>query len=297
MELRVNAVTIPEAITFNYEELKAELIQKASAYESMVYTPEQIQEAKADRANLNRLKKALNDERIKREREYMAPFDVFKTQISEIISIIDKPAAIIDQQIKAAEERAKEEKLAAIREYFGGLPAVDGFETLQLEQIMDAKWLNASASMKSIQKAIDSRMAQITNDLSVVRSLPAYAFEAEQEYKRTLDLALAVSESHRLQAMAEKKAAFEAEQARLRAAEEAAAIPPDFSNLKPGDRVSFGGAAETAAGIPWGAENIQTVLPAEPVREWVAFQAFMNPEEAKALGQYMRRNGIKYKAV
>lgn len=298
MELKVNAVAIPEAITFNYEELKAELIQKASSYESMVYTPEQIQEAKADRAKLNGLKKAMNEERLKREREHMAPFNDFKGKINELIGIIDKAASAVDRQVKAAEDRAKEEKLAAIREYFGGLPAIEGFETLRLEQIMDAKWLNASASMKSIQKAIDSKMEQITNDLAVVRALPAYAFEAEQKYHETLDLAKAVSEAHSRQKMDEAKAAFEAEQARRKAEAELAAIPPDFSNLKPGDRVSFCGATETAVvRSPWGAENIQTALPVEPVREWVKFQAFMTPEEAKALGQYMRSQGIKYKAV
>lgn len=278
MELKVNAVSIPEAITFNYEELKAELLQKASFYESLVYTPDQIREAKADRANLNRLKKALNDERLKREREYMKPFDDFKAKINEIIRIIDKPASVIDQQIKAAEEAQKEEKLNAIRAYFSGHPSIEGFETLQLEQIMDAKWLNASVSMKSIQEAIDSRMGQIMTDLAVVRSLPSYAFEAEQMYHRTLDLAKAVSEAHRLQEMAEKKAAYEAQKA--------AATPPDFSNLKPGDPVSFAGATETAAD-----------LPTEPLREWVRFQALMTVDEAKALGQYMRSHGIKYKSV
>lgn len=274
MELKVNAVSIPEAITFNYEELKAELLQKASFYESLVYTPEQIKEAKADRANLNRLKKALNDERLKREREYMKPFDVFKAQINEIIRIIDKPASVIDQQIKAAEEAQKEEKLNAIRAYFNGHPSIEGFETLQLEQIMDAKWLNASVSMKSIQEAIDSRMGKIMDDLAVVRSLPSYAFEAEQAYKNTLDLARAVSEAHRLQDMAEKKAAFEAEQARRKAEAEAEA-------------------AAFVASIP--SDPID--LPTEPLREWVRFQALMTVDEAKALGQYMRSHGIKYKAV
>ena len=278
MELKVNSVSIPEAIEFNYEELKAELLQKASFYESLVYTPDQIREAKADRANLNRLKKALNDERLKREREYMKPFDDFKAKINEIIRIIDKPASVIDQQIKAAEEQQKEEKLNAIREYFNGHPSIEGFETLQLEQILDAKWLNASVSMKSIQEAIDSRMGQIMTDLDVVRSLSSYAFEAEQTYHRTLDLAKAVSEAHRLQEMAEKKAAFEAQKA--------VATPPDFSKLKPGDPVSFTGATETAAG-----------LPTEPLREWVRFQALMTVDEAKALGQYMRSHGIKYKSV
>lgn len=274
MELKVNAVSIPEAITFNYEELKNELLQKASFYESLVYTPNQIREAKTDRANLNRLKKALNDERLKREREYMKPFDDFKAKINEIIRIIDKPASVIDQQIKVAEEAQKEEKLNAIKEYFNGHPSIEGFETLQFEQIMDAKWLNASVSMKSIQEAIDSRMGQIMTDLAVVRSLPSYAFEAEQMYHRTLDLARAVSEAHRLQEMAEKKSAWDAEQARKKAETEAEA-------------------AAFVASIP--SDPID--LPTEPLREWVRFQALMTVDEAKALGQYMRSHGIKYKSV
>ena len=67
MELKVNEVQIPDAISFNYDELKQELAEKVSMYETMVYTEEQIKEAKADKASLNKLKKALNDERIKRE--------------------------------------------------------------------------------------------------------------------------------------------------------------------------------------------------------------------------------------
>lgn len=85
MELRVNEVAIPEKIDFNYEELKAELTSKVSFYETLVYTDDQIKDAKADKANLNKLKRALNDERIRREKEYMQPFNVFKAQINEII--------------------------------------------------------------------------------------------------------------------------------------------------------------------------------------------------------------------
>lgn len=282
MELKVNAVAIPEAITFNYEELKAELLQKVSAYETMVYTEDQIKEAKADRANLNRLKKALNDERIKREKEYMQPFNQFKAQISEIISIIDKPVAVIDKQVKEYEEHQKAEKMDQIDSFFceqwnsRNLPAA-----VEIDNIMDHKWLNTSFSMKSIQEAIIAKLDQIEKDLAVVRSLPSYAFEAEQEYLVSLDLAKAVSEAHRLQELAEKKAAYEAEQAKRME-------PPDFSKLKPGDRVSFAGASETACDIQ---------KPAEPVRQWIGFQAFLSVDEAKALGQFMKTNGIRYKAI
>lgn len=107
MELRVNEVAIPEKIDFNYEELKAELISKVSFYETLVYTDDQIKDAKADKANLNKLKKALNDERIRKEKEYMQPFNVFKAQINEIIGIIDKPIAVIDEQVKAYDEKTQ----------------------------------------------------------------------------------------------------------------------------------------------------------------------------------------------
>jgi Amt family ammonium transporter len=61
MELRVNEVQLPAPITFNYEELKQEIVSLAEQYRGMVYTDEQIDIAKADKARLNKLKKALND--------------------------------------------------------------------------------------------------------------------------------------------------------------------------------------------------------------------------------------------
>ena len=68
MELKMNEYQLPEQILFNYEELKAELTEKVQHYETLVYTDDQIKEAKADRAALNKLKKALSDERIRREK-------------------------------------------------------------------------------------------------------------------------------------------------------------------------------------------------------------------------------------
>ena len=92
MQLKMSDYQLPEKILFNYDELKQELLEKVSMYETLVYTDEQIKDAKADKAALNKLKKALNDERIRLEKEYMRPFNEFKGKINEIIAIIDKPA-------------------------------------------------------------------------------------------------------------------------------------------------------------------------------------------------------------
>ena len=100
MEIRINDLSLPEKIIFNYEELKEGISAKVAHYKNLVYTDDQIKEAKEDRANLNKLKKALNDERIRLEKEYMIPFNTFKAQLNEIIKIIDEPVTMIDSQVK-----------------------------------------------------------------------------------------------------------------------------------------------------------------------------------------------------
>ena len=275
MELKINEVALPAPITFNYEELKSELLHKVSVYETMVYTEDQVKEAKADRAALNRLKKALNDERIRQEKEYLQPFNTFKAQIAELVKIIDNSVSVVDKQVKEFDEKKKAEKLDAILEYFGialatKLPSVPLNHCL----VVDDKWLNASVSMKSIQESIDAKLDQVAKDLAVIASLPSYAFEARECYVDTLDLAKAVSEAHRLQEQAEKKAAWEAEQQKRK--EEAAAVKPSqvLTNINDPNDI----------------ENL-------PSRQWIGFQAFLSADEAVRLGAWLRSNGIRYKAI
>ena len=214
MELRVNEVTIPEKISFNYEELKAELTEKVAFYETLVYTDDQVKDAKADRATLNKLKKTLNDERIRREKEYMQPFNEFKAQVNEIIGIIDKPIAVIDKQVKEFEDQKKANKQNAIEELF----ATIGFQNfVTLEKIWDPKWLNASVSMKSIEEQMRSRMYQIGDDVLTLHNLPEFGFEATEVYKQTLDINKAIKEAQRMAEITKAKADAEAKK---KAAEE-----------------------------------------------------------------------------
>ena len=276
---------LPEAISFNFDELKAGLLEKTKVYEAMVYTDEQISAAKADRANLNRLKKALNDERLKREREYMQPFTQFKAQIAEIISIIDRPVQVIDKQVKAFEEQQKAEKLEKIKEYFeaGFLFGEPASKLIAFERIHDPRWLNASVSMKSIQEAIDSKLEKAAEDLAVIRALSSYAFEAEQAYLSSLDLAKAVSEAHRLSEIAERKAAHEAEKAR----KQAEATPPDFTNLKPGDRITF-------ASPPY---TVVEDLPTQPKKHCLDFRVWLTVEQARELKEFFQSRNIEFEKI
>lgn len=268
MELKINALALPEAISFNYEELKAELIERTAKYETMVYGEEQIKAAKEDRANLNKLKKALNDERIRREKEYMQPFNVFKSQINEIISIIDKPILMIDGQVKEFEESKKKEKAELIAMIFD---CTEHPEWLTLEQIFNQKWLNASVNQKTVTEEIDNKIAEINRNLDTLQILPDFSFEATEIYKTTLDINKALEEGKRL-AEIQKKKAEEVEKMKM-----AAMMPtPDAEALN--------NMAEAAT------ENV-------PEKEWISFKALLSTEDAQALAQFFRSRNIEYKAV
>lgn len=285
MELRVNDVAIPEKISFNYEKLKAELTEKVAFYEALVYTDDQVKEAKVDRATLNKLKKTLNDERIRREKEYMQPFNEFKAQVNEIIGIIDKPIAVIDKQVKEFEDQKKANKQNAIEELF----ATIGFQNfVTLEKIWDPKWLNASVSMKSIEEQMRSRMYQIGDDVLTLHNLPEFGFEATEVYKQTLDINKAIKEAQRMAEITKAKADAEAKK---KAAEESRKAEEERKAKEIKEEQT----------VP----HEQAVTPQEPVqsadstqeRMVVRFEVLLTTEDAYALKEFFKSRNIEFKAI
>lgn len=287
MELRVNEVQLPEVISFNYEELKAEITAVADKYANCIYNEDGIKGAKADRADLNRVKKALNDDRIRREKEYLRPFNDFKDKINELISIIDKPVKLIDTQIKSYEEQQKQNKKQSIIEYFDTLEKP---EWLNFDRIFNEKWLNASVKMSAIQDEINTKLEQIQNDLNTLSKLPEFAFEATEEYKRTLDVNRAISEGSRLAEIAKRKAEHEA---MLKAQAEARAKAAEA------ERQAQREAEQTVQMQEVQAVQEQTVEETQPEakKQWVNFSALLSTDDAIALKQFFNGRNIEFKKI
>lgn len=284
MELKIKDYELPKPIEFNFDELKAELAAKAHDYEVMVYGEDQIKDAKADKSALNKLKKALNDERINREREYMKPFNEFKSQISEIISIIDKPIAVIDTQVKEYEKKKQEEKQNAIKELWMNTQHPD---FVRLGAIWNNKWLNTTFTMKKVEEEINERLAQIAADVKTLESLSEFSFEALEEYKHSLDVGKAIAEGQRLVAI--QKAKEEAE--RRRAEEEARRAQEEAE--KP---VIDTTAVEVKEDITY-PEPTKEEPKQEVKANWVNFSALLTVENATKLKAFFEENNIQFKAI
>lgn len=276
MELKVNNYQLPEAISFNFEELKTGIQAKTEQYTKLVYTEDNIKTAKEDRADLNRLKKALNDERLRRQREYLAPFEQFKKQIDEVIAIIDKPVQAIDVQIKQYEAIKQDEKRAAIESMFKDMLFPE-FVKLD-EKIFNPKWLNATVSMKQIEDSLQETKTQIIANCQTLAGLPSYSHEAVIYYQRTLDVTGALAKVRELSEIeAAKKKMLQ------KAAEDAQAYKEYQEAL---DKAS-----EPIPVIP-----VAPDTPAEP-QMWVQFEALLSSTQAAALKTFFNANGIEFRPI
>lgn len=302
MELKIRELAIPARVEWNYEELKAELTKATADYKGLVYTAETIGDAKKDKAKLNALKKALNDARIRKEREYMEPFTVFKAQVGELIKLIDEPLAAIDGQVKAYEEHRKLEKAAAIKALISGKNFPDGYN---LAPVMNPRWLNATYKESQISTELDAALERITAETEMLSTMPAFSFEALEVYKQTLDMSAAMGEARRLKDMQDRKEAAEkarAEaEARRREAQQAERIQVTPVGGQPftleGDAARA--QIEADAAIRQHREEFPEVAQApapEPApAQWVRFEALLTTAQAFGLKKFFDENGIHFR--
>ena len=208
-----------EKIEWNFEELKTEITEKAGEYVNLVYTDDQIKEAKKDRATLNKFKTALNDKKKEVKKQVMDPYTTFEAQIKELIGIVDKAVDNIDQQVKSYEQNLKEEKRKKIEEIYKECIG-DLDRTVPLEKIFKESWLNVTTTQKSIREEITEIYERVDKELKLINmDMSPFVYEMKEEYLRTFDLAAAQAVKQQLEETARKKAAI-AEQERKKKEEQ-----------------------------------------------------------------------------
>ena len=261
-----------KAIEWNYEELKAELSQKLEDYKGLVYTEEQIKDAKADRAKLNALATAIDSKRKEIKKQCLEPYEQFETQIKDLLALIKEPVSLIDTQIKDFEEEKKKKKLEEVKALFEKLKTEAGeeLEFISFEQVFEDKFLNASTSLKQVETVINNIFNSVKCNLKTIAELKDYTFEATEVYKETLNLNTALEKAKYMVDMAERKKAEEEKKEQEKDEE-----------------------IKEVASDPQEAEETDT----DVKREWTAFEAYLSTEEAKMLASWLKLNNIKIRRV
>lgn len=201
-------------IQWNYEEVKAWVASRVEEYKNIAYTEDAAKDMKQDRAELNKAKTAIENERKRIKKLCMEPYERFERQVKEVTGLIDEPIGLIDGQLKEIEEKRKQQKQKDIEELFKTI----GFQDfIVLERIMDPKWLNATVSLGKIEEQMKNILFKVGTEVATISSLPEFSFEALEIYKKTLDLNQAIAEGQRLAEIQKKKQQYEEEQKRIAA--------------------------------------------------------------------------------
>lgn len=187
-ELKLQITQTPGNIECNFDELKETLADHLKIYEGMPVSLENKAERKKDLAMLRKVKKAVSDRRSEVKRQWLEPYNVFDTQVRELLGLIDRPVAVIDDQIKELESRERMKKLEEIKTLFGDM-AADYADWLTLEMIFDEKWLNATTSIKKVKEELTGKILEIGNALIMLNmSVSEVKLEAIERYKSDLNL-------------------------------------------------------------------------------------------------------------
>ena len=202
IQLVVTQETIGQ-LTTNIKEIKANVERALPMYDISNYSPDDIPKCKADKALLNKAAKALDNKRKELEKAWNKPFEEFKTVSNETVKLIKDAVTLIDGVVKSDEERVKNEKRAEIEKLAKDmLPEDIG---VKLELIFDKKWLNKTASMKSIEKDINAKLDTIKKDLDALRTFPEDYDVLAARYLENLNLQEAIAYANSLKEQREKK--------------------------------------------------------------------------------------------
>lgn len=289
--LKSAEINLPQSIA-NLEALKEELTPKLEKYNNLVVTADSIKAAKADKAALNKLKAAIEDQRKAIKKQYLEPYMVLETQCKEVVALIDAPISAIDKQIKVFDEIEEKEKYTELEETFLNCDPPDWIE---LDDVLNPKWRNKTLKAETLKTEITEAVKALVKDFDKISGMYAeapylpsikqhfmknkdfsksavYAAELTTAYKREAEL-----KEKMLQAAAEAKANQAAEPTEnTQTAQEA--TTPEPSVITP---------TETQNAPAVNSGTSQKLLKGK-------FEVEGTAEQIKALGQFMKANNIKF---
>lgn len=226
MELQIYNPTDENAIKkidWNYEELKQEITTRANDYKTLVYTDDNIKDAKSDRANLNKFIKVLDTKRKDVKKMMLEPYTEFEGQVKELIGIIGEANNNIDSQVKAYEQKKRDEKLVKVQEIYDGIFGdSDLLSILTWDRVFKPTYLNATTTLKSIKTEMTELLERVTNELNIINNDDGeYQFEMKEEYLKNFSMTDALTVKQRFEENARRKAEYEAKrQAEMEARKE-----------------------------------------------------------------------------
>lgn len=290
MELKITTPMAPgilPEVQWNNEELRKDVAGKAEEYKNTAYTAEQLPEMRKDRAKLNALVTAFEDQRKQVKKFYNTPYDKFEKEVKEVLAPVRDAITLIDKGIAEVEKKYREDRKAKMQEmyekYVGDLRGLVPFTRTVKEE-----YYKKAFTDKKLEQAYIDFFGRIREDMKALEELPErFRDKALLKYVESFSLSDALREGKRLEelekAMEERRRNQEAEEAARDAVKQR-----EEPQARPQAQ-----AQQQEAPIT---EPVNTANEEEPIIS-LDFRAWGTKAQLMGLRQYMIDNHIKFGKV
>lgn len=286
----------------NFDEALAAVKEIVSPYQNMVVTPETVRNAASDRARLRKLREAVDGQRKAVKECYMRPVNEFTAAAKPILDEIDKAVNNIDVQVKAFEEQERNEKMDGLRAFFAEKNTGAGADFADFDKIAarHPDWKNKGYTPEKAQNDIHIELAGIDRGIMALRGYPDnYRAMMLEKFAERYDLADAINVFTQIKRREEQEKAAAQREAERKAAEQKAREEAERAAAKDGETDSSASLGMTGeeriATVPMEPRNDESA--ALPAVRHIEFWVEVTPEQGKALGAWLKANGIKYGSV
>lgn len=255
---------LPQILS-NLEEVKAWAIEATALDRRTIVTEETLDSAKTRCADINRVAKAIDEKRKSVKGEYVKPYELFDSACKEVIAELNESKNALWSQVQSFEEQRKAEKEAKLKAYWEEQIGEYGrYRTW--EKIRDDRWLAKTRKLDVCEKEIDAIVAHVKTDVAAIKALNSEFEVALLATYSWADLGQVLQ--YNVDLLSEKAA---------QAGKKHVVRQTD---------------SEQAENVTQTTETAQMDTEEQLIE--IEFRVVCTAAQLKALGEYMRANGIKY---
>ena len=185
----------------NINDVKEYALKLSDYYSIKEFDEDTLKDAKNERAEVNKFKDKVADFRKEITKKFNEPLEKFTTTAKETEKILKETYDTINSQIKAYEDKQKEEKEEEVKSYFTELCEAENIDFVNYEQANINVTL--SASMKSLKEQAKKFVNKVVDDINLINSTQ-FVDEIMIDYKKDLNVSRAITEVNNRHAELEK---------------------------------------------------------------------------------------------
>lgn len=226
----------PAVFEDNLAALDAYVDQQIKPYIGVKLDPndyDTIKEGRKCMADLNKLKKPIEDERKRIKKTYETPLKQFEGRVKVITSKIDQAREDIKKQVDDADAQFKKQRRAMLEEEYQGCAGAIA-DVIAFNAILEDEWLTRSVGEVKATNALADKVQTALDGYNTLQSKELnHKDEVVKHYAETLDVIGALKVEDELNERDRKMAEFKAKQEAAEAVKAQRVAPAPKSEPEP----------------------------------------------------------------